>query len=122
MNRIYPYVFKANYSAGSFNLQSLWYTIKDYADVNKIKYYKNKEEDYAIVHVKEWKDNINTHVLVDELLNRNCVVVPKYPLATNKKWIFTPLNEPERKRIFYEEHFKEGTLHSTTQPENKMKC
>ena len=114
MNRIYPYVFKANYSAGSFNLQSLWYTIKDYADVNKIKYYKNKEEDYAIVHVKEWKDNINTHVLVNELLNRNCVVVPKYPLATNKKWIFTPLNEPEGKRIFYEEHFKETPLYSSS--------
>ena len=47
MSRLYPYVFKANYSSGSFNLQSLWYTIKDYADVNKIKYYKNKEEHYA---------------------------------------------------------------------------
>ena len=106
MNRLSSLVFKANCSSGRFRLISLSTAVNNYADIKNIKYYSKANEDYAIVHVKKWKDTEKTKLIVDELCYNHMSIVSNELSDNNKKWVFTSMQDPGKITIVNEEPYK----------------
>ena len=95
-----PLFFYARSSSNKFNLDSLYYCIKKFASVNKIKYYQMPNEDYALVEIKNWKTSHESEELITNLsLSKQAVI----PLSCRKYWLLTPIDKNELMSMFVQD-------------------
>lgn len=98
-----PLFFYARSSSNKFNLDSLYYCIKKFASVNRIRYYQMPNEDYALVEVKKWKTSHESEELITNLsLSKQAVI----PFSCRKYWLLTPIDKNELMNMFIQDLIK----------------
>ncbi len=86
---MYPLLFCIRCSTKKFRIEGLYGCLNQFMNINKITYYNKKDEDYAIVQVKEWKHSNYIEQIINEIIYDKEAIIP----ITNKKyWMLTPVD------------------------------
>lgn len=84
-----PFIFRATTNARKFPLQSLHNSVSNYADIRKIVYYPNFDNDYAYVFVKNWREHSKCFY-ENIYFHKEAFIDIK---ETGHYWKFTPLEK-----------------------------
>lgn len=82
-----PFMFRATTNSRKFQLQNLHNCVSNYANIRKIVYYPNFDNDYAYIFVKDWREHSKCFV-------ENIYFHKEAFININKRgqyWKFTPI-------------------------------
>lgn len=86
-----PFMFRATTNSRKFQLQNLHNCVSNYANIRKIVYYPNFDNDYAYIFVKDWREHSKCFI-------ENIYFHKQAFIDINKRghyWKFTPIeNDP----------------------------
>lgn len=81
------FIFRATTNSREFKLKNLYNCVSLYANIDKIMYYPNHDNDYAYIYVKRWKKH-STDLVKNIYLNKEAIININ---MQGKYWIFTPI-------------------------------